>query len=95
MRLDSSEDGVPHTEAEAGYSDDEPPAWVSGYLWKPVDWMQRDAQAFLVEAFPRSLGRRSGMLTFGFQFILDRAKTNLDLLFLCKCLVVFMEYSEA
>lgn len=57
--------------------------------------MQRDARAFLVEAFLRSLGGRLGMLTFGFQFILDRAKTNLELLFLCKFLVVFMEYSEA
>lgn len=50
--------------------------------------------AFMIEAFPRSLVRRLGVLTFGFQFILGRTKVNLELLFFCECPLFFIEYSE-
>lgn len=65
---------------------------VGGYLSKPL--AEKDAWCLHGRGISQKSGRRSGMLTFAFQFILDRAKASLELLYHCACSTVFMEYPE-
>lgn len=80
-----------HTEADS--SSDEYSTQVSGFCQNFLLNAEGRLGAFMVEAFPRSLGRRSRILNFGFYF-LGRARANLRTFISLWMFVFFVDSSE-